>query len=153
MKTNAVKRFAADFVYGAVALVAMNGVLSFLVYPFMEKVLGTAGQGKILFFTAIMGLMASACGSGANYARMKISTRWETVNGDYNWFLTGIAALTCVVTAAAIWIKGDSAGATGVGIAVLIIATVIRYYADVQFRLDLNYKGFFIYYMIIAAGR
>ncbi len=152
MKTNAVKRFAADFVYGAVALVAMNGVLSFLVYPFMEKVLGTAGQGKILFFTAIMGLMASACGSGANYARMKISTRWETVNGDYNWFLTGIAALTCVVTAAAIWIKGDSAGATGVGIAVLIIATVIRYYADVQFRLDLNYRGFFIYYMVIAAG-
>lgn len=152
MKIKAMKRFAADFVYGAVALVVMNGVLSFLVYPFMEKVLGTAGQGKILFFTAIMGLMASACGSGANYARMKISTRSETVNGDYNWFLTGIAALACIVTAIAIWIKGDSAGATGVGIAVLIIATIIRYYADVQFRLDLNYKGFFIYYMVIAGG-
>ncbi len=75
MKIKAMKRFAADFVYGAVALVVMNGVLSFLVYPFMEKVLGTAGTRKNPILYGDMGLMASACGSGANYARMKISTR------------------------------------------------------------------------------
>lgn len=152
MKLERLKQFALDFLYGTVALVAMNGVISFLVYPYIYRVMGDAGQGQVLFFTSIMGLMASAFGSGANYARMKISTLRHSENGDYNWFLLGVAALSVIVTLLAVLIKGDSAGSSVIMIAVLIIVTIVRYYADVQFRLDLNYRGFFFYYILIAMG-
>ena len=60
----------------------LNMTLSFGVYPFLRSRMGAEGSGKMLFFTAIMGLMASAVGSGINYGRMKASTRHETKNGN-----------------------------------------------------------------------
>ena len=74
----------------------------------------------MLFFTAIMGLMASAVGSGINYGRMKASTRHETKNGDYNRFLVFTALLCAIVTVVAICVKKDTAGAIPISIGVLI---------------------------------
>ena len=152
MKFDSIKRFALDFLYGTAALVALNGVITFLVYPFINRTLGNEANGQVLFFTAIMGLMASAFGSGANYARMKISTIRHSQNGDYNWFLLAVAGIAVIVTIIAATIKRNSAGASVVTIAILIIVTVLRYYADVQFRLDLNYKRFFWYYILVTIG-
>ena len=59
----------------------------------------------MLFFTAIMGLMASAVGSGINYGRMKASTRHQTNNGDYNRFLVFTALLCAIVTVVAVCVK------------------------------------------------
>lgn len=81
------RRFAGDMVYSLAGLMILNMTLSFGVYPFLRSRMGAEGSGKMLFFTAIMGLMASAVGSGINYGRMKASTRHETKNGDYNRFL------------------------------------------------------------------
>lgn len=152
MKFDSIKRFALDFLYGTAALVALNGVITFFVYPFINRTLGNEANGQVLFFTAIMGLMASAFGSGVNYARMKISTIRHSQNGDYNCFLVVVAILAVLVTITATFIKGNSAGASVITIAILIITTVLRYYADVQFRLDLNYKRFFWYYILITIG-
>ena len=58
MKFDSIKRFALDFLYGTAALVALNGVITFLVYPFINRTLGNEANGQVLFFTAIMGLMA-----------------------------------------------------------------------------------------------
>ena len=33
-----------------------------------------------------------------------------------------------------------------------VIVTTVRYYADVEYRLSLNYRGFFFYYLFIAVG-
>lgn len=152
MKFDSIKRFALDFLYGTVALVALNGVITFFVYPFINRTLGNEANGQVLFFTAIMGLMASAFGSGANYARMKISIMRNSQNGDYNWFLAIVAVLAVIVTIISSMVKGNSAGASVITIAILIIVTILRYYADVQFRLDLNYKRFFWYYILITIG-
>lgn len=152
MKLDSIKRFALDFLYGTVALIALNGIITFLVYPFINRTLGNEANGQVLFFTAIMGLMASAFGSGVNYARMKISTVRHSENGDYNYFLLAVAILAVIITIVASFIKGNRAGASVISIAILIIVTVLRYYADVQFRLDLNYKRFFWYYIFITIG-
>ena len=151
MNKNFLKRFAADFIYGVVGLVILNGVLV-LVNAYLNRALGDDGQGKVLFYTSIMGLMASAFGCGANYARMKISTEHKTENGDYNWFLLMVTILVCIVSAVAIFVKPDTVGATYPEIVLLIALAVFRYYGDVQYRLDLNYRGFFFYYIIITAG-
>ena len=146
------RRFAGDMVYSLAGLMILNMTLSFGVYPFLRSRMGAEGSGKMLFFTAIMGLMASAVGSGINYGRMKASTRHETKNGDYNRFLVFTALLCAIVTVVAICVKKDTAGALPISIGVLIFATTVRYYADVEYRLSLNYRGFFFYYLFIAVG-
>ena len=146
------RRFAGDMVYSLAGLMILNMTLSFGVYPFLRSRMGAEGSGKMLFFTAIMGLMASAVGSGINYGRMKASTRHETKNGDYNRFLVFTALLCAIVTVVAICVKKDTAGAIPISIGVLIFVTTVRYYADVEYRLSLNYRGFFFYYLFIAVG-
>lgn len=147
-----IKRFAADMGYSLVSLLVLNMVLSLGVYPRLRAELGADENGRMLFYTAIMGLMASAFGSGINYGRMKASTLHETKNGDYNLMLLGVAAVSIIITLVGFMFKPDAAGATIPGVAVLIFATVVRYYSDVEYRLSLNYKGFFFYYMLISAG-
>ena len=147
------KRFTGDLIYGIVSLVVMNMVLSLGVYPYLQRQLGEEGQGRMLFFTAIMGLVASAAGSGINYGRMKMSTRHKTENGDYNLFLIVLAAVSCLAALIGYIVRGGEAnGATLPGLMLLIFATAVRYYADVEFRLYMNYRGFFFYYLLIAAG-
>ncbi len=152
MKNGVLKRFTGDLLYGIVSLVVMNMVLSLGVYPYLNRQLGDDGQGRMLFFTALMGLVASAIGSGINYGRMKASIRHTTRNGDYNLFLLVLAGISCLVAAAGFIVKKSASGATFPGIAVLIFATAVRYYADVEYRLYMNYRGFFFYYLIVAAG-
>ena len=146
------RRFAGDMIYSLAGLMILNMLLSFGVYPFLRRQLGAEGNGKVLFYTAIMGLMASAVGSGINYGRMKASTRHQTINADYNWYLLAAAILSCMVTVAGVMVKKDTAGASVLSIAVLIFATTVRYYADVEYRLTLNYRGFFFYYLSVSAG-
>lgn len=151
-KKSGLRRFAGDMVYSLAGLMILNMTLSFGVYPFLRSRMGADGSGKMLFFTAIMGLMASAVGSGLNYGRMKASTRHETQNGDYNRFLIVTAMLCAIVTIIAVCVKKDTAGASILSIGALIFVTTVRYYADVEYRLSLNYRGFFFYYLLVAAG-
>jgi len=146
-------RFLKDLALSFTGLAVMNAVLSLLCYPLLERRLGSAMQGKVLFFTAIMTLMASALGGGANYGRMKdYAEERKTVNGDYNIFLLFSGLLTVPVTLFAIALKGDSAGSSAVEIMLLIFLTVVRMYGDVEYRLNLNYGRFSLYYTVIAAG-
>ena len=154
-------RFMKDTFLGVVGLVFMNAVLSVLVYPFLKdrfvlefgETLGAELHGKVLFYTSIMNLLAGTFGSAANYARLKVlSQEKKTVNGDYNVFLMISFLFVAVLTIIAALVKGDSANTSIVLIIILIFATVVRYYADVEFRLTLRYGHFCLYYVVIGAG-
>ncbi len=147
------KRFTIDFIYGTIGLVAMNAVTSLLVYPFLERSLGADMQGRILFFTSLAALLAGGFGSAANYGRLKVQTEeGQTKNGEYNVFLLSSAVVVAAVAIAAVILKKDSAGTNVFALIALMFVTVVRYYADVDFRLVLNYKKFCLYYLAAAAG-
>ena len=146
-------RFTIDFVYGMIGLAVMNAVTSLVVYPLLERRLGAAAQGQVLFFMAVLAVMAGAFGSAANYGRLKIRTEeGSTENGDYNIFLLSSALIFIPVMIFSTVMKGGRAGASIPGLLVLTAATVVRYYADVDFRMILNYRKFCCYYLAVAAG-
>ena len=152
MKIETIKRFILDLVYGTAGLIAMNGVMQFVVTPFLNNRLGAANCDIFLFFMALVGFMASAFGSGANYARMTISTRRESENGDYNYFLLFVAILSAIVTTAGMTLLNIHSILTFILVYVVMMATILRYYSDVEYRLNTDYKQFFIYYILIACG-
>lgn len=152
MKKNILKVFAGDMIYSITALVVLNGTIQLLVNPYLTKKMGAAAFGVILSVQSVVSIMASSFGSGANYSRLVLSAKKQEPKGDYNIFLAIISLLSLPVTLVMLIVFGELNPVMYISSVVLMIATVFRYYGDVNYKLTLNYKGFMKYYTVISLG-
>lgn len=143
---------ASDLVFSIAGLMLMNGMLQFLINPTLNNWMGEAAFGNYQSVFAVVSIMGTTFGVAANYSRMVRSRDKKDTNGDYNVFLTVIAVLCVAVAAGTLLVYKSFNAAHFILLSVLTIATVLRYYGDVNYRMKLNYKGFFVYYAIITAG-
>ena len=147
------KKILADSVYSTLGLVFMNAVLQLAVYPLWERKLGADALGDILYLISLMNVFAVSMGVSVGHARMRKSASAKTHNTPYLVIL-GCASLVALDVAFLISMLAgaelDLAGTILYGL--LMCATMLRYYADVEYKLYLNYKKFFIYYALIGAG-
>ncbi len=138
--------------YSIIGIVVMNGVLQFVVYPYLNIKLGPERFGTVLTLLSVVAIVSVSLGTGANYSRMLAYTRKEDSNGDYNRFLLYACLFSIAVSlGVAKWAVADG-WSTVVGYCFLMAFSIVRYYADVEFRLRLNYKRYCIYYILIALG-
>lgn len=147
-----VKGVSRDLIDSMLGLIAMNGVIQLILYPGFQRHLGTESFGQVLTLLSIISIMGSTFGTAANYSRMVAKTKKIECKGDYNIFLFIIAALCVPVSIAGLMWLGNGSVLMFAGFLVLMIMTVFRYYSDVEFRLDVNYRGFLIYYILISVG-
>jgi O-antigen/teichoic acid export membrane protein len=149
---NKVKTYAGDLIYSMIGLVVMNGVIQLVLYPYLNRQLGADAFGRVLSLISVVAIMGSTFGVAANYSRMVSETKREASNGDYNIFLLIIAGVSILVSLVSmIWLKEFTL--TGyIGFYLLMVVTTLRYYADVEFRLTVNYKRFLVFYLMISAG-
>ena len=139
---------------GLIGLGVMNAVMSLVINPYISHNYGAEFHGRILYYTSLAALMAATFGNGANYGRLKIyNDERSTENGEYNIFLLISGVILAVVTFGFLILKNmDTAGSSYIGLFALIFLTTLRYYGDVQYRMDLDYKRFAVYYFSIALG-
>lgn len=148
-----VKGVLSDSVWTIAALVMLNVVSQFLIYPVWAKVFDAEIYGDIIFVMSLVNTFAIATGVAVNYARMRASAKGQTANGDYNTLLLGLSVLVAVACFCGISISDvQMPFLERVLAAVLAMATMWRYYSDVEYRLSLNYKGYFVYYLVISIG-
>jgi len=134
-------------------LVLMNVAAQFVVYPYWNRVLGSEAYGNIVYLLAIMNILAISVGSGVNYTRMRQSANGETRNRPYLLLMAAGTALSLLVLLALYFIGLLHIGTTEFGLfCLLTMVTMWRYYADVEYRLHINYKGYFVYYLVIGLG-
>ena len=146
------KGITGDLIYSMLGLVVMNGVIQFILYPFFNRELGAEAFGGVLTLISIVAIMGSTFGIAANYSRMVCYTKGKEAKGDYNLFLLIIAAISVIVSIAGLMWLGTGDILYFAGYYLLMVMTIFRYYADVEFRLNVNYKRFFIYYLLISLG-
>lgn len=144
------KSILKDSMWSIAGIVLMNVVAQFLVYPLWENRLGESAYGNILFLLSLMNIVAISLGSACNYARMY--NKGETVKNRSYLIILGAGAVA--FGAATIACHGLlNLDLTNAGLFALLIGfTMWRFYADVEFRLSLNYKGYFLYYLLISVG-
>lgn len=147
-----IKGLTGDLMYSMLGLIVMNGVVQFILYPRLNSYMGEERFGVVLTLISIVAIMGSTFGTAANYSRMITRKNKTDSNGDYNLFLLLIAGLSVIVSLVGLlWL--DQFSPIGfLGFLGLMILTVLRYYSDVEFRLNINYKRFFIFYLLIAVG-
>jgi O-antigen/teichoic acid export membrane protein len=147
-----IKGVSRDLIDSVLGLVAMNGVIQFVLYPGFQRHMGTESFGRVLSLLSIISIMGCTFGVAANYSRMLVKTKKIECKGDYNIFLLGVCALCIPVSIAGLLWLGDGSVLMFVGFLALMAMTVLRYYSDVEFRLNVNYRGFLLFYVIISVG-
>ncbi len=129
----------------------MNGVLQLLVYPWLNRELGSAPLGDLLFIMGLAGILGPSVGQALNASRLVARRDYPVTNGDYDRLLLLFGG---VGTAIVLLISFRSFGRILEIplIAVLLILMVFRYYGDVEYRISLNYRRYFVYYAVLTAG-
>lgn len=148
-----VLKIAYDLILSVAGLVAMNGVLQLLFYPTVSKKLSDEMNDNVIVLLSVVAILATMFGTAANYARMVAKTKGRSNNGDFNLFLIitfPIAAVTSFV--AVRLVLGTWNVPVSLGLSLVAIISILRYYGDVEYRLNVNYKRFSLYYVLIAIG-
>lgn len=148
-----IKGFFTDSMWSIAGLMLMNVVAQFAIYPVWNRVLGSEGYGNILYLLSLMNIVAISVGSSCNYGRMAASAHGQTDNTSYMLLLCIVSVLVIPFAVLASALSGmETSPAETALYALLAVATMWRFYGDVEYRLHLNYKGCFCYYLIIAIG-
>lgn len=140
--------------YSMAAVVLYNGVIQFAVYPFFNGEMGGAAFGVVLSLHSILMIIAGACGGAANNSRMVTQLKFTPSNGDYNFilFFLGLASMIAGTIYFAVAAPAAITPAAVLLYVGLMFFMLLRYYGDVEFRLRIDFKRYFIYYFLISAG-
>lgn len=132
-------------------LLWMNAVLQIVVTPLLNRLMGAEQLGNLLYITGLVAIICPSVGQALNTSRLVVRRDCEVTNGDYDWLLLIFGAIGSFV--ALVMSRNSITNmAMAVGVFIMFMLTVFRYYGDVEYRLNLNYRRYFIYYLLIGLG-
>lgn len=145
------KKIASNTAYTIAGALVLNGVLQLFVYPRLNAEMGAESIGTVLYLMAFVNILGPSIGQAMNNSRLVLRRDHEVTNGDYDLGLLLFGAVgICVSLVMARGSLGDAG--TAAAVALVILVTIFRYYGDVEYRLSLNYRNYFIYYTACGAG-
>ena len=145
------KKLLSDLIYTVGASVLMNGVLQLIIYPFINYRMGEEYLGNVVFYMSIVSIIGQAMGMSFCSNRLVLRNQCRTTNGDFNALLRILAPLGGLVGAVIFSFYTKNVGEI-LAFGLIVMFTVLRYYANVEYRLKLNYKKYFLYFVILTAG-
>ncbi len=151
MLKNLLKKLGGDFILSVSAVVIFNGVIQFLLNPYLTGQLGAEKFGTVIYLISIISVVG-AFGTAANYSRMVVTAKRGCTNGDYNRYFLIVAGIVLAVSAVGLVALKSFEPLYFIGYAALMFMTILRYYGDVEYRLSCNFKGYFVFYLLIAVG-
>ena len=144
--------FLESVVLSVIGIGAYNAVIQFLVYPVISRRIGADAFGHVLTLLSVMSVAAVSVGAGVNYARMANVPRFQAENGDYNRFLLPGLVAVALCGAGTLVYFGAPHPASWALYPLLGVVSALRYYGNVAYRLEINYRKNFLFYLILSAG-
>ena len=149
-KTNQ-KRIVSNTAYTIGGALLMNGVLQVLVYPLLNRIMGSDQLGELLYLMGLVAILCPSVGQALNTSRLVVRRDYDVSNGDYNILLLlfgGVGTVVALVVAK----TSMTTPLIILWTILLLMTTIFRYYGDVEYRLNLNYQKYFIYYTVLTVG-
>lgn len=145
------KRIVSNTAYTIGGALLMNGVLQILVYPLLNRFMGSDQLGELLYLMGLVAILCPSVGQALNTSRLVVRRDYGVTNGDYDILLLVFGGIGTLVSLCAA--KGSmTSGMTVLWTILLLMITIFRYYGDVEYRLNLNYRKYFCYYAVLTAG-
>lgn len=129
----------------------MNAVLQLIVYPVINNRVGENEFGNMLFLLGILNILAPSFGQGTANARLVMPERETLKNKEYILTLGIFSIISAVISG----IVGAARISTAVGIVMfvyIIVMSIYRMYACVEYRLSLEFKRQFVFYLALSIG-
>ena len=145
------KKLTKDLFYTILASCVGNAVLQLIAYPLIAKQFGIDTVGDILFFMSIIYIVPQAFGHSILNARLLMRKDHETTNGDYSMLLA-VSGLCSFVVCAAIGFISTKNILFSAFYGIFSVLYMLKTYGGIEYRLALDFKGFFLYYLISAIG-
>jgi len=147
------KKIITNTAYTMGGMLLLNGVLQIIVYPLLNRNMGAEQMGAVLYLMGLVSILCPSVGQALNTSRLVVRRTHKVKNGDYNLTILALGIPGSVI---ALLIAGRALPEMGLemqtAMFVLLMVTVFRYYGDVEYRLNLNYQHYFIYYLLISVG-
>lgn len=149
------KKVVGDFIYTFAALVIMNVVLQIVVYPLINHKYGADFLGNIVSYTGLIYIASASIGNACSNSRLITRKTLKVTNGDFNAIVL-VGSLLITVVYIGVFLIGEG-GATGHWVDAVMYGLAascifLRYYSEAEFRLNLKFKEYLIYYLIVSAG-
>ncbi len=129
-----------------------NVVLQFLLYPDLERRLGEEHYGVVLSILSLLAITAGTCGYAVNAARLLNVEKGRTASGDYNLILLASGFLSGLIGVGYLFYLGLATPLSVALYLILTYTTLIRYYAEVEFRISTDFFRYMVYYILISVG-
>lgn len=145
------KKIVSNTAYTIGGALLMNGVLQVLVYPLLNRFMGSDQLGELLYLMGLVAILCPSVGQALNTSRLVVRRDYEVKNGDYNILLLLFGGAGTAVT---LMVGKNSMTSVSVifWTVLLLMTTIFRYYGDVEYRLNLNYRNYFNYYAVLTGG-
>ncbi|MGM9971077.1 MAG: lipopolysaccharide biosynthesis protein, partial [Anaeroplasmataceae bacterium] len=108
--------------------------------------------GVVLTIVSMISIVAGSIGTSINNARMVYINEGKTNNGDYNLLILITGSIGILITCVFLVINHIFTLSNVIFVNILLIVTAFRYYADVEYRKNLKYGYFMLYYVLIGVG-
>ena len=141
-----------DLFFSILAMIVYNGVLQLFIYPGLNDGMGAEAFGTVLYLISVVSIMGAGFGTAASYSRMVAKKERTEANGDYNLFLLIVSGISVVVTFFALFVLKELTAALYIQVLALMIATVVRAYSDVEYRMNIRFVDYFLFYTALSAG-
>lgn len=148
-KENRQKIFNLIYSVGAVAIF---NLITQIVYWYFKQKLGEQQHGVILSVISLIAITAGTFGYAVNCARILGLEKGRTNNGDYNCILLALGFLGSLIGVTYLFQLNIATPISVLLYVVLLYMTMLRYYADVEFRLHVNFFRYMIFYLLISLG-
>ena len=135
------KKIVSNTAYTIGGALLMNGVLQILIYPLLNRMMGSDQLGELLYLMGLVAILCPSVGQALNTSRLVVRRDYEVKNGDYNLLLLLFGGVGTVITLV-VTKKSMVSLPVILWTAILLMTTIFRYYGDVEYRLNLNYQRY-----------
>lgn len=142
------KNVILDFIFCVGAMTVLNVVTQFVVYPKLNQTLGTAAYGDVLFMLSVITVIANSFGSALVNTRLTKGTRFTAAKFNLATLAFCAVGFAIVIPFAV----GVSQSVTELFLTgIYCVLMILRIYASVKYRIDINYLKYFLFCSAVAA--
>lgn len=151
LRTRQAKKLSGDLIYTGLSLGLFNAVVNLFVLPYVHYVSGSDKFGNILAWIGLTYIVALPMGNAICNVRLTDRSRNDSTNGDFNALLVFGGLIVSFISVVLLFLRLGP-GSDWLPFVFLNIVVMIRMYAEVEFRLSLDFRQYFLYYVTITVG-
>lgn len=151
LKKGAAKKTAWDLIYTIMGTVVLNAVLQIIIFPLINRFYGNEVTDNILYFIGIIYIIPTALGNSICSIRLMMRKECDITNRDFIPYVTILSAISAVGCGFIAFADSDNFVFI-IAYSAFSVLYLLRMYAAAEFRLNLQFKGFFFYFVAVSVG-